>query len=187
MERLPIQAQAVVSTTLGADRSIFAPHSTRLGYTLAGGGVTATIGRRVVVGAAGGSTSMALQAVGRGRALRAVRAAPPIAHANRVMYPHGNVAEWYAAGPLGLEQGYTVARRPSGVTGPLVLATATHGSLFIHRSGSGLVFSTRSGAVSLRYGGLEALDAGGRRLPATLALQHGRLLIRVDDRRRATR
>ena len=114
--------------------------------------------------------------------MQAVTPAPPSARANRVTYRHRNVAEWYAAGPLGLEQGFTVARRPAGHAGPLVLATATRGSLLIHRSRSGLVFTSRSGAVALRYGGLAAVDAAGRRLPASLALTDGRLLIRVSDR-----
>jgi hypothetical protein len=172
----------LVSTALGADRSAFAARATRFGYTLAGGGVTATIRRSAVdVTGAGGSVSLALGAAGRGRVLHAITTATPTARANRVEYRHGNVAEWYAAGPLGLEQGYTIARRPAGRAGPLVLATAARGSLLIRRSGSGLVFTTRSGAVSLRYGGLQAIDAAGRRLPATFALQDGKLLIRVSD------
>lgn len=182
LARLPVEAQALVSTALGAHRSTFAARATRFGYTLAGGGVAARLGRgTALLSGAGGSVSLALQAAGRGRVLRAVAAAPPTARANRVVYGHGNVAEWYTAGPLGLEQGFTVARRPSGLTGPLVLAIAARGSLLIHRSGSGLVFTSRSGVVSLRYGGLQATDAAGRRLLATFALQDGKLLIRVSD------
>lgn len=183
LHRLPLGAQAAVSTALGADRPESAARATPFGYALAGGGVRAELGRDAVrLSGAEGAVSLTLRAIGRGHAMQAVTPAPPSARANRVTYRHRNVAEWYAAGPLGLEQGFTVARRPAGHAGPLVLATATRGSLLIHRSRSGLVFTSRSGAVALRYGGLAAVDAAGRRLPASLALTDGRLLIRVSDR-----
>ena len=50
------------------------------------------------------------------------------------------------------------------------------------RGRSGLRFTSRAGRVGLRYGGLQARDAAGRRLPATLSLRRGRLVIAVDDR-----
>src|SRR5436309_3491390 len=37
------------------------------------------------------------------------------------------------------------------------------------------------GGMALRYGGLSALDARGRSLPARLEVAAGRLLVRVDD------
>jgi len=176
-------ARAAVSTALGADRPASAARATGFGYALAGGGVRADLARdHVRLSGTGGSASLTLRALGRGQTVHAVGTAPPTARANRVTYHHGNVSEWYAAGPLGVEQGFTIARRPSGDDGPLVLTTAIRGSLLIRRSGTGLVFTRQSGAVALRYSGLQAVDAAGRRLPAALALQHGRLLIRVSDR-----
>ena len=41
-----------------------------------------------------------------------VEAAEPRAEANRVEYRRGEVTEWYVNGPLGLEQGFTLARAP---------------------------------------------------------------------------
>ncbi len=61
----------------------------------------------------------------------------------------------------------------------MVLGAA--GGLVGRLSGSGLVFLTRSGRVVLRYGGLAAIDASGRRLRAQLALKRGRVLVRVVD------
>jgi hypothetical protein len=183
LKRLPIEAQALISTALGAARSASAARPTRSGYTLAGGGVGAQLGRDTVwLAGDGGAVSLALQAVGRRQGMHPVAAVPPAARANRVVYRHGNLTEWYAAGPLGLEQGFTVQRRPAGL-GQLVLAIGVGGSLTARRAGSGLVFMTRSGVVALRYRGLVAVDAAGRRLRATLALQRGRFLIRVSDRR----
>jgi Big-like domain-containing protein/FG-GAP repeat protein len=181
--RLPVNAQAVISTALGADRPISAARAAPFGYTLQGGGVSVKA-RHDGVGLSvpGGSAFLALQAVGRGHVLSPLAAAAPAAHGNRVLYRRGAVVEWYAAGPLGVEQGFTIARRPRGGPGSLLLATRVAGSLAVRTSGSGLVFTTRSGAVALRYRGLQAVDARGRRLPATLALRGRRLLLRVDDR-----
>lgn len=183
LQRLPLTVRAAISTALGADRAGSAARATRSGYALAGAGVAAQLGRRgVLLTGPGGSVSLSLTATGRSGAMRAVAPAFPTARANRVTYRHGPVAEWYAAGPFGVEQGFTITRRPTGGAGPLVLTTAVRGSLDVHRSGSGLVFTTRSGAVSLRYGGLAAVDAAGRRLPAALAVHGGRMFIRVLDR-----
>ena len=183
LQRLPVPAQAAISTALGAGRATSDARATRSGYSLAGGGVAAQLGRRgVSLSGAGGAVSLALTSVGRPGAMRTVGPAPPAAHANRVTYRHGDVAEWYAGGPLGVEQGYTLARPPHGAAGPLVLSTAVHGSLQVRPAGRGLEFTTRSGVVALRYGGLEAVDSAGRRLSATLALHGGHVLIRVDDR-----
>jgi hypothetical protein len=46
----------------------------------------------------------------------------PTAQAYRVTYGRAGVHEWYAAGPLGIEQGSTVAQRPAGTADPLTLA-----------------------------------------------------------------
>jgi hypothetical protein len=88
--------------------------------------------------------------------------------------------EWYAAGPLGIEQGFTVARRPGG-TGALTLALVLGGSLRPQLVGSQVRFLTSAGRVALRYGGLGAVDSAGRRLPAWLMLDGRSLLVRVDD------
>ena len=49
-----------------------------------------------------------LSADGRPLTLAAAR---PAAHGNRAVYRRGDVSEWYANGPLGLEQGFTIAPR----------------------------------------------------------------------------
>ena len=81
----------------------------------------------------------------------------------------------------GVEQGFTVARRPSGSHEPVTLALGVRG-LRARLAGSEVEFLTRSGRVALRYGGLVARDARGRRLVASLAVSGSRLLLRVVDR-----
>ena len=57
--------------------------------------------------------SLRLRAAGYGRSLQPVAAAAPAAHANRVSYRRGSLTEWYANGPLGLEQGFTLKALPT--------------------------------------------------------------------------
>jgi FG-GAP repeat len=135
-----------------------------------------------VVRAAGGSLSMVVSRVGRGEHLSSVGFASLVAHANRVTYDREALSEWYAAGPLGIEQGFTIARRPAGAAGPLTLALALGGSLHARLAGSQVSFLTPSGRMALRYGALAAVDAGGRRLPASLTLSGHSLLLHVSDR-----
>ena len=137
--------------------------------------------REVSVRVSGGTLSLALSGVGRGERLVAPDRATPSANGNRVAYQHAGVREWYAAGPLGIEQGFRLTQRPAGTTGPLTLALR-RGSLHAQQAGSQVRFLASSGAVQARYGGLAAVDASGRRLPATLAFQGNRLLLRVSDR-----
>jgi hypothetical protein len=108
----------------------------------------------------------------------------PSAHANRVLYRHSSLSEWYANGPLGVEQGFTIARSPAGHTaGPLTLSIALSGNAQVSLASAGrsIVF-TRAGKTGLRYTGLTATDARGHLLRSWLQLDSGQLLLRVDAR-----
>jgi hypothetical protein len=101
----------------------------------------------------------------------------PSADANRITYRSGNLTETYANGPLGLEQSFVVERGASGrVTIPMTLGGNLRASL-----ASGAVLLTGAG-TTLRYSGLVATDARGRRLPAAIHLNGHRLLLSVDAR-----
>ena len=180
-----MQAQATISSTIGVGEARFAPTRRAGALGLSGGGLAVGFGRHgVTIADGGGHMSMGLLGVGRTGALRAVGAVAPRAVAGRVVYARsgsGSVSEWYAAGPLGVEQGFTVARRPSGSHEPVTLALGVRG-LRARLAGSEVEFLTRSGRVALRYGGLVARDARGRRLAASLAVSGSRLLLRVVDR-----
>ncbi len=125
------------------------------------------------------SVSMRLTGLGYGTALRAVPAAVPRASDNRVIYSHPGLQEWYSNGPLGLEQGFTVARAPAGAgRGLLTLALSLAGSAQANLSSDGksVDFGPSS---SLRYTGLTAEDASGRPLRSWLSLSPGKLLLHV--------
>jgi hypothetical protein len=180
---LSLQAQSVISGALGSGQAAFAATAYRGGYRMVGGDLRAELGHGVAsVRSAGGSLSLALAGVGRGERASAVGPVSVDAHANRVTYAHPGLREWYAAGPLGIEQGFTVLKRPAGTRGAMTLELRLGGSLRAALGGSQVQFRSLSGRVSVLYGGLVATDARGRRLPATLAL-HGRLLLlQVADR-----
>jgi nucleoside-specific outer membrane channel protein Tsx len=113
-----------------------------------------------------------------------VLATSPRATGRRVVYRHGSLTEWYANGPLGLEQGFTLAARPAGPrSGPLTLALRLSGNLHgsVTRAGTAVTFAGSGPAIA--YRGLAVTDARGRSLPARLELDGDRLLILVADAR----
>ena len=105
----------------------------------------------------------------------------PASSANEVLYRHGSLSEFYRTGPYGLEQGFTLQKRPQTGTGPLVLSLSLDGSLTPEQAGSQILFRSSSGASALRYGQLSAVDATGRKLPARMELLGGRLQLSIDD------
>ena len=108
----------------------------------------------------------------------------PSANGNRVTYARPGLSEWYTDGPLGIEQGFTVAHPPAdGASGPLTLSMGLRGDLRpVVAAGGQTVLLERGARTILQYGGLVATDARDRSLPARLVLDRGQLQIRVDDR-----
>lgn len=100
-------------------------------------------------------------------------------------YRWPGVIGWYANGPLGLEQGFTLPRRPAR-SGFLTLAVGRlsageRGRLT--EGGSTLAVLSRSGRRLWSYGDLSASDSRGRHVRAWIALAGSRVLLRVDDAR----
>lgn len=180
-------ARASISAALGADDPAY--H-----FGVAAGGLQAanpaqhlsiSVGRsQTLVRSHGVDLGLGLLAVGYGDSLQAVRAVQPRGVANRATYAHGVVSEWYVNGPLGLEQGFTVAQAPAQpVAGPLTLAISLSGDTHaaLAAGGQSVTFDGLHGGA-LRYGGLRVSDAGGRPLHSWLALDGRQLLLRVDAR-----
>lgn len=148
---------------------------------------------RTGVSVASGAARVGLlpRAIGYGEALAPLPAATPRAARNRVSYARGDVREWYANGPLGLEQGFTIARPPGGAgaaraaDAPLTLSLAVSGNAraTLAKDATSVAF-LRDGKPALRYTGLTVTDASGRTLPSWLALSPDgrRLSIRVHAR-----
>lgn len=186
---LPLPLQYAISAALGADSPAYQIRPAPAGgfaLTNAPAGMSARIvgpGLRVRAGDA--VWQLALAGWGRAAALAApVPSAGPRLAANRLEQPMGDLSAWYQSGPLGIQQGWTIARRPAGA-GPLALALALGGDLraAVAPGGRGLELRDPAGALALRYGGLLAYDAEGRALPAGfVAGPDGRVTIMVDDR-----
>ncbi len=187
LSSLPLAAQGPISAAMGADSPAYRVSASAAGleasnpaqHLRAGFGRSGTSIRSGALEA-----QLGLRAVGYGGSLAPVGEPSPRAAGNRVVYAHGAVSEWYANGPLGLEQGFTLTRAPSvNAAGPLTLSIALSGNARAALSSGGQSLTlSRSGAPSLRYGGLAATDAKGRALRSWLELDAGRVLLRVDAR-----
>ena len=184
---LPLGAQGPVSAAVGADNGAYRVHESAGAFSAISPAERLEIGftsSAVTVGAGATRVRLSLLGVGYGSSLTAIGAAPPRGHANRVEYAHPQLDEWYENGPLGLEQGFTLARAPAGhARGPLTLAIAlsgnTHASL--GTAGQSITLS-HAGSRSLRYAGLVASDSRGRALRSWMSLRGGLVLLHVDSR-----
>ena len=106
---------------------------------------------------------------------------------NRVELARGDVREWYVNGPLGLEQGFTLAHAPS-CQGPKVVVIDVGGSLapaLVDDDGDGtgqaVAFMDADGVSVARYTDLSVKDATGKRVSAWMAVRQGALSLHVDD------
>jgi len=188
LSSLPLAAQGQISAALGADQRAFRASRTAGGFAASNPGqrLHARFERSGALVSSGPTTfGLSLRAVGYGSSLTpTVGAVTPSANANRVSYDHPGITEWYANGPLGLEQGFTIPRALSGHPhGPLTLSMALAGNAkaTLAAGGQSLRLS-HPGAASLRYGGLQARDARGRILQSWLTVRRGWLLLQVDVR-----
>ena len=185
---LPPGAQGAVSASLGAADPAYALR--RADGALLGANPAAHLALKL--GASGvtlsaGASRLRLDTVGVGYG--AVSSAParvvPSARGNRAVFARGaTVDEWYANGPLGIEQGFTVARPPSSAAdGPLTLSIALAGNAraSLARDGRSILFAGSHGTW-LRYGSLSATDATGRALHSWLELAGARIRLHVDAR-----
>jgi len=185
---LSTAATLAVSRGLGADLASYRLARTSGGFIArnARQGLTARFGLSgaTVSTRSGAHASIALRAIGSGAALHAVGLASPLARGNRVEYRRGGATEWFANGPAGVEQGFTIQTKPTGATnGALTLALGLSGTLMARPgTGGGLVVTGAGGKAVLHYGDLSVTDARGKALPAHMTAEHGRVLISVDAR-----
>lgn len=96
-----------------------------------------------------------------------------------------DLTEWYLHLHSGLEQGFTIARRPEGSgKGELLVAVDVEGELYPELTAGerSVVLRDAEGRDRLRYGGLAAFDTEGRWLPCRMALEGSQIQLLVDDR-----
>jgi hypothetical protein len=113
-------------------------------------------------------------------------AVAPSVNANRIEYRRGALTEWYANGPLGIEQGFTISQppvtRPGSSHDALDIALRLRGNLnaSIESGRHALTLRDQKGAPALRYGPLLAYDASGRELESWMEVQDSSLRLRVN-------
>lgn len=95
----------------------------------------------------------------------------------RIELDRGDLVEWFAAAPGGVEQGWEIAAPPPG-QGPVLLEVGLEGA-FAEGEGEALTLRTDAGGRWL-YDGLAAWDAAGRALPARLVGLGDQIRIDVD-------
>ena len=123
--------------------------------------------------------ALKLTGVGRGETLARVGPGEVSSEGARVEIQRPGLLEWYENSPAGLEQGFTLQKRPAG-EGPLRLELAVAGGeAALH--GDAVVFKTATGR-RLRYSKLVATDANGTALGARLEVPaRDRLQLWVDE------
>ncbi len=181
------RALGQINGALGASVPAYAAVPADGGWRLTADGIPAHVGPRdLAVRLAGGSVTLRLTSIGRGTTMSEVGSVRSIeARGNRVVLDRGRVREWYAGGPLGVEQGFTIGAPPVGGSRELTLALRLGGTLRPIASRAGVALLTPGGRIALRYGGVFAVDGHGRALPSGLTL-HGRVIRLWVDVRGAT-
>ena len=189
---LPSALQSVLSETLGANDPQYRVTRSGGAYRAvnAKNRLTATIGLDgFTVRTGSNEWGLRLTAWGPGRCLQKIKAGRVVSGSDRVDVDRGGIVEWWANGPLGIEQGWTVADRPRPVEnlGQLTLVLSQSGGLrtqaFSH--GRSLSVSSHTGREVLRYTGLTAYDKNGRQLPAHFETTRQDVRVVVDDTRAA--
>ena len=184
---LPQAAVGPVSAVLGAVEPSYHVHPGPAGARALnrGQGFAAAFTRDgVTVSSQSLSLALRATAAGFGGASSALAPVAPHTSSNRVTYDHPGLQEWYANGPFGLEQGFTVDRSAAAAagqrSGDLTIKLALSGSTrpLLAQHGGSVTLRSPSGAT-LRYSGLRALDASGRVLPSWLSLNGQSLSLHV--------
>jgi hypothetical protein len=183
---LPDAARGPISAAIGAAEPAYAFRAAPGGAVRAANPAQALrleAGRsRISLQGAGLQTSLALRAAGYGSSLHAVGESTPTFVGNRATYTRAGLSEWYANGPLGVEQGFTLPRAPAaGSPGALTLVLGVSGDALPALAAGGKSVLLRAGhGRALRYGALTASDSRGTILHSWLTVSGRQLALHVD-------
>ena len=133
-------------------------------------------------GREGWTLHLGTRSFGRVDDVRETRCRGIRADGSRVELDHGSLVEWFVNDERGIEQGWTIDRRPPG-TEPIEIGLRVAGDLSLRidpgaRSGG---FVDSGGTERVDYVGLVAWDAAGRELDALLAQGPEGPILRVVD------
>jgi hypothetical protein len=183
LSSIPLTARGPVSAALGAGDAGYQLHHSAAGRwqgTNTPQRLSVSFARSgMLMRSDGSQVGLSLAGVGFGGSLESVAEVAPRSHGSRLVYAHPGVREWYANGPLGLEQGFSVARPRVAGPGKLTLSMALSGDLRPSVTDSGVLFE-RAGRAMVADRDLVVTDARGRRLRSWFAVSGDRLNIEVD-------
>jgi hypothetical protein len=183
---VPLAARAVVSAGLGGDReSFFARRSPSGVVSLSDPpqGLHATFGGGGFVLSGADGLRLGLSGVKLARSGTAVSLsgfAPAVLRRNKVSFVSTKLSEWFASGPLGIEQGFTLSRRDGG-RGLLTVSQTLSANAAAHLDATGQSVTLSTPGGSLTYGQLVVTDATGARIPARMSVSAHRLTITIND------
>jgi FG-GAP repeat len=187
LSSLPVAAQAGISAALGRDMPDYSIQSLR-GYFVLNNPRQKLQAHFSPVGVEVRNEDtrlgVKLRGYGYGNDLKSVTAVIPGVSRNRVEYRRGPLAEWYVNGPIGLEQGFTIARAPGNAQGqPLTIALEFSGDLVatMDSSRASVTLTDHTSHSRLRYSGLSARDADGQELPSWMDVRGESVFLRVLD------
>ncbi|MGA2047009.1 MAG: FG-GAP repeat protein [Terracidiphilus sp.] len=131
-----------------------------------------------------GSVGFHLSGYGYGDKLNTPAAPKLAADGTRLEYRRGDFTEWYVNGPHGLEQGFTLAKKPTGghKGQPLTIALGVTGTLTLSQQDGAVSLKSGKSTV-LRYGGLSARDALDRAIPAHMEARNNEIRLVVEDQK----
>src|SRR5215470_11822371 len=127
LSNLPVAAQGSISAAVGRDDSRYWVHAAAVGFHAENiqHGLAVDFGDRgVEVRSDTLRWLLVLSGYGYGNTLLPLKESAPHAEANRVEYGRGPLTEWYANGPGGLEQGFTLTQPPGQANGPVTVSLA---------------------------------------------------------------
>jgi FG-GAP repeat len=182
------QAKASISATVGHIEPVFHFHPVD-GYVEANNakhGIKARFSEKgLQIDSNKHHFTIEYEGIGRAETIVKGKSVKPYAKANRVEYQREGVTEWYINGPLGLEQGFTLEKKPKQTKDEVLsVSLKVTGDLHAYTdpSSEDISLRTSTGQTVLRYRGLVAWDSTGQQLPAWWQVNNGLVELNVDDR-----
>jgi len=129
-------------------------------------------------------SGLAVESIGRNeKIVNLPKNITPTVSGAHIEYKRGPVVEWYENRPEGLEQGFTIDKRPEG-KGDLSISLRVSGDLDIELSDDHqeVFFIDASGKQVMRYGDLKVVDAHTETLTSFFQVSGQVVRILIDDR-----
>ncbi len=187
VETLPLEAQFVVSETLGKSQKVYQAKKNNDHYVFLNPSQSLEMrfdGNGALVKTKQGTWGLSW--VAQQNSLGGSSLTPSFrVEQNRVTYDHGSIEEWYVNGPYGIQQGFTLKKKRSEDGNRVTLRLKEVGNLKGYLENGTLKVTPSAKQESnksevITYGGLYAYDAQGKSLPVWMEKESDHLLIHAE-------